>query len=131
MGGASACGGAAAAAAGASASGVSATGAGGASAAIFAAFSEVDGVSLAARSSASAASWNSGMKTTGGVAACGSSFGVSTFFRTGGCTIGRGGRTASFFFSVTGLSSRMMTLRVRVTSFLPVMSAWITSGSRT
>jgi hypothetical protein len=71
------------------------------------------------------------MITAGGAGAAGSSFGASAFLRTGGCTIGRGGRTASFFFSVTGLSSRMITLRVRATSFLPVMSAWITSGSST
>jgi hypothetical protein len=75
---------------------------------------------------------NSGMMTTGVAATgTGSSFGVSVFFRTGGWTIGRGGRTASFFFSGSGLSSRMMTLRMRVLSFLPVMSAWIISGSST
>jgi hypothetical protein len=67
----------------------------------------------------------------GGVAGAGSSFGTSFFARTGGCTIGRGGRTASFFFSGCGLSSRRMTVRGLAASFLPVMSAWITSGSRT
>ena len=66
------------------------------------------------------------MITGGGAGAAGvSSFGVSTGFARGvGLTIGRGGRTASFFaFSGCGLSSRMMTLRVRVVSFLPVISA--------
>ena len=44
--------------------------------------------------------------------------------------IGRGGRTTVSFLAATcGLSSRMITLFVRVLSFLPVMSALITSGS--
>jgi hypothetical protein len=59
----------------------------------------------------------------GGVATAGSSFGTSARLRTGGCTMGRGGRTTSFFFSGCGLSSRMMTGRDRMLSFLPVMSA--------
>jgi hypothetical protein len=71
------------------------------------------------------------MMTAGGVAWTGSSVVGAAFLRTGGCTIGRGGRTASFFFSTVGLSSRMITGRVRAFSFLPVMSALITSGSRT
>ena len=76
---------------------------------------------------------NSGMMTGGGAGAAGASspFGASTFVRGVGFTIGRGGRTASFFaFSGWGLSSRMMTLRARVVSFLPVINAWMTSGSR-
>ena len=69
---------------------------------------------------------NSGMMTGGGAGVAGaSSLGASTAFARGaGLTIGRGGRTASFFaFSGCGLSSRMMTLRARVVSFFPVMSA--------
>jgi len=69
---------------------------------------------------------NSGMMTVGGAGATGaSSFGASTARVRGvGFTIGRGGRTASFLaFSGCGLSSRMMTLRVRVVSFLPLISA--------
>jgi hypothetical protein len=71
------------------------------------------------------------MMTLGGGVVTGSSFGTSGFARRVGCTIGRGGRTASFFcFSAWGLSSRRMTVRGRAASFLPVMRAWITSGSK-
>jgi hypothetical protein len=59
----------------------------------------------------------------GGAATCGSSAGTSRFGRAAGLTMARGGRTASFFAATCGLSSRMMTLRVRIVSFLPVMSA--------
>ena len=66
------------------------------------------------------------VELTAGVAgaAGASSFGVSAFARAAGLTIGRGGRTTSFFpLAGSGLSSRMMTLRTRVVSFFPVMSA--------
>jgi hypothetical protein len=63
------------------------------------------------------------MTTVGGGATGASSTGTSRFGRAVGLMIGRGGRTASFFFSGCGLSSRMITLRVRVRSFLPVIRA--------